>query len=219
VDPITFGYTLFEVCFEHFIHFIQKIMTIKKSISILFLCLCSMWLSAQEHAHAELLKTPENWGKEVFEFPLSFAQDIPYSGYEEARFPVGWGKQDSSMFWTYAFAWHIDVSKPVSAHDLEINLQHYFDGLMRLRSPEDAPGTFYSTALFLPQKASRFIGKVKTVDQFFTKKSMLLYATVDVRYCKNKKQALLLFRFSPQAFDSPVWKRLEQVKFLPGGCP
>ena len=158
----------------------------------------------------------------MFHFPLGFAPDIAYQGIEDARFPVGWSKKDSSTFWSYVFAWHIEGTTLITEKDLESNLQIYFDGLMNAVNRDtsiEVPGT---TALFLPKentgKTRQFVGKVRVFNAFHTKKMMTLNVQTEVFYCADKKTSVILYRFSPKEFGSAVWEKISAVKFRAGVC-
>ena len=62
---------------------------------------CSFTLLAQEFEIKQ--SAPDNWRKEIIEFPLDFAPEINLSGYEEILFAPGWSDSDAEDFWTYYF--------------------------------------------------------------------------------------------------------------------
>ncbi len=86
----------------------------KNILTIVLLLSYSVLLLGQEKEHLYFLETDSTWRKEMFLFPISFAPDIHYQGVEDARFPVGWEKQDSPNFWSYAFAWNIEQSGKIT---------------------------------------------------------------------------------------------------------
>jgi len=182
-------------------------------------CLCCFsLLLPKAHAQQEesnLIQADSSWGKEIFSFPLSFAPEIPYRGFEEALFPKGWSNKDSAAFWSYIFAWRIETQHPLTATDLEQNLKDYFDGLMSANSglPKDKlPGT---VSLFLAgsSKGNRtdFKGKIQIFDAFTLKASLMLYVTVEQYFCAAHAKSILLFRFSPKPPEHTIWKRLNEL--------
>ncbi|MFY0593120.1 hypothetical protein [Roseivirga sp.] len=190
----------------------------KTTLIIIALCLCSISALSQEETRPDLMVT-DGWGKELFIFPIRFASKIPYTGFEEARFPKGWGIESSPEFWSYAFAWKIDVKAPLTETDLEVNLQRYFDGLLGLDFKEDGQKT---NAVFVSSNASKpwvgYKGKIKTLDTRFTKKPMILNVLVDQHYCKKEKQYIIIFKFSPKEFGTPVWLKMNDIKLSPEAC-
>ena len=86
----------------------------------------------QAEQSLEVFKTDSTWIKEIIEFPIGFAQEIKYEGFEDLRFPQGWSKEDSPNFWSYVWAWSINDIGEVTESELETNIQYYFDGLLGL---------------------------------------------------------------------------------------
>lgn len=182
-------------------------------------------INAQDENEKEtlfILKTDTTWSKEIFEFPLIFAQAIPYTGIEDARFPLGWGKTESPNFWSYAFAWSIEGNKGLTDKELEMNLKQYFDGLMEITSNNNKSEVTTTTVRVHSEPSSNearmFTGKLTTFDRFFTKKKMTLHFLVEHHSCDQKNKSIILFRFSPKAFDDIVWQTLKSVTIRKDVC-
>jgi len=86
----------------------------------------------QEHQKIKLIEADSTWGKEVIRIPFWFAPEINYKGYEDIRFAPGWAKVDSTDFWTYAFAWDVNLETKPTSKLYEGHLKDYFDGLMKV---------------------------------------------------------------------------------------
>ena len=168
----------------------------------------------------ELLVT--DWGKEFFHFPLHFAEEIPYEGVEEVVFPKNWIKSDSSDFWSYVFVWALDNKQAVTAKELETNLTLYFDGLIGGLSRVDTSKLTKASTQFQrnvdPKDTVTFTGKLNIFDGFATQTPLTLNARIYSNYCKERDQLILLFRFSPQVFDHPVWDKLRTVEVRSTVC-
>lgn len=180
-----------------------------------------MVLGQEELEHPDILVTEDNWGKELFKFPIRFASEIPYTGMEEARFPKGWGDSTHVEFWTYAFAWEIETEEALSEIDFETNLKHYFDGLLGLNFDRKEKVT-QTNANFIKKEAtdnkSWYLGEINTFDTRFTQKPMRLYVQAESHFCKREKQSIILFKFSPKPFEHNVWEKLDGVKVKDGFC-
>lgn len=196
--------------------------TIAFAISILLFYSISVF--CQEHEHPRIVASDSTWGSEFFEFPIRFAREINYEGLEEAVFPSGWGDEKSDFFWTYAFAWDISSDKALLETDFEINLQHYFDGLLglsfeRKNEPTPLPKT---NAIFISKAVSngktKYLGKIKTFDTRFTQKPMLLNVQAEQHYCEKTKKSVILFKFSPKGFSDDVWLKLDEVTLPTHSC-
>lgn len=186
-------------------------------IMLIFLCTAPMFAQHTEEVH--LIDLDSTWGKEIFPFPIGFAQDINYQGVEEARFPPeGWSDENHQNFWSYAFAWDINLNKKITEKELASDIEKYFNGLVG----EDVIKGFKASALFSEVESNHttsfFKGKVKTYDRFTTKKPITLYVLVDSYYCEKEKRSVILFRFSPKDFKHEVWKMLKNVALTKPIC-
>ena len=61
----------------------------KKCLLGLILLCQAIVLIAQEKKDVNLFKTDSTWFKETIKFPINFAQNIKFEGFEELRFPPG----------------------------------------------------------------------------------------------------------------------------------
>jgi len=195
----------------------------KVNMLIICLLLHSIVVFGQEDQPMEVLKTDSTWIKEIIEFPLGFAQEIKFKGFEDLRFPPGWSKEESPNFWSYAWAWSLNDVKKLTESELEQNIQFYFDGLMGLSLRKHNGVNIQPTnAIFIKKEISRgnyhYIGKVKTFDTRYTNKPMTLHVLVEQHYCSQEKRSIILFRFSPKAFGNQVWELLKKVKLRTNFC-
>jgi len=190
-------------------------------IIIAFLCQC-INVNGQEESSVDLIDIDSTWGQEIFHFPIHFAPGIDYKGVEDARFPKGWSTKDSTTYWSYAFAWSIEHDGGLTENELEENIEKYFDGLMSGIDKARADSVQSPTAIFIEQDVNRnisqYIGKVNTLDAFFTKEIMTLYSIVDHYHCPYKNKSIILFRFSPKRFDHEVWDKLKRVNIRQNVC-
>ncbi len=165
----------------------------------------------------ELLVT--DWGKEIFHFPIHFAPKIPYLGVEEVVFPKNWIKPDSADFWSYVFVWAIENQTEVKAIELNLNLTRYFNGLND-DVPEDqiTPTVVDIKRNTNANDSATFIGSLRLFDRFATREEINLNVRIFSEYCAENEKLILLFRFSPQEFDHPVWDLLRTVTLRPTIC-
>lgn len=183
----------------------------KLLVFILYFQLISFY--AQENAE-NLIDLDSTWAKEVFHFPINFAPTIGYQGFEEARFPPkGWSDEKHPNFWSYTFAWNINLNKKYSKEQLENDLKMYFDGLNQNEH-------FKTTALFTAVKKKNnttyFKGQVNIYDNFKTKKPLQLNVLVESTHCKEK--SIILFKFSPKDFGHQTWQMLDKIKIKKPIC-
>jgi hypothetical protein len=139
---------------------------VKDSILAFGLIFLSLKLFGQDSSHLNLLETDSTWNQEVFQFPIPFAPEIKFDGFEDARFPMFWANKDSTDFWSYVFVWSLNNPVEITSSVLENNIEMYFNGLMNYEN---------SVALFVDggtnSNTIMYIGKVKTYDALISKKT------------------------------------------------
>lgn len=194
----------------------------KNILLILFLGTTVTLFGQKKETTIDYLITEDNWRKEAFPFPVPFAPQIDYEGYEEAQFAKGWSKAESPEFWTYSFLWHIDTKNELTEKELEINLQYYFDGLMKIINRDTNFTVPPSVALFLKKDnkngLSTYHGKANFYDAFFTKGLFQLNILVEQSYCSEKDRLNVLFKFSPKDFNDAMWETLRKIRINPEVC-
>ncbi|RKM85628.1 hypothetical protein D7030_02860 [Flavobacteriaceae bacterium AU392] len=174
-------------------------------------------VSAQEQTRKQsfLMDAPDNWRKETLTLPLSFAPELDYKGLEFVRFSSGWGDKNSEEFWTYKFAWHLDVDPNITAESLNKELKIYFDGLLNLVGT----GKGLTKEAIVPTKTNiirsnsekLFIGEVTIFDVFFTEALKILNVKVSTTYCEITKKHIAYFEFSPQPYQHKLWDIMNQI--------
>jgi len=192
----------------------------KNIIVIITISFCIV-TNAQETEYEHILNAPD-WGSEFFDFPISFAPDIPYNGYEEAVFPKGWSQQDSNAFWSYAFAWQIDTKTELPPLEIETQLERYFNGLMDIKNREDGKTILPTKVTLVQQEISgeveSFVGSVRLYEGRYTKKMMILYAKASIHRCKENNETIILFKFSPRLYDKTIWQELDRINIIRSSC-
>jgi len=166
-----------------------------------------------EQETIDLLITDSIWTKETFTFPIRFAKNINYKGFEEAQFPKGWSSKESSNFWSYVFVWNIEGNQINSEKELEADLKSYFDGLMGSQNTLTQCSRNENSI-----KNTSYIGKVNFFDNLRTKQDVVLNVKIEKQYCKKTNKSLIVFRFSPKEFSHKVWNTLEEITLLANAC-
>lgn len=179
-----------------------------------------LWKSTHEKSIevGKVLNMNEDWGTEIFHFPISFASEIPYKGIEDARFAKGWSDTTSNYFWTYMFGWNINLTEELTTDILEENMKLYFDGLLSGVNREKSVDAKITIPKFEKTTDSTFIGTIRIHDSFTTRRPLTLNVLVDYHYCESKKMSQILFKFSPQGFESEVWTVLNTATFRKKVC-
>jgi hypothetical protein len=195
----------------------------KNHFIIIILLSLSLGAFGQEKENLNLLVSDSTWIKEVIKFPIGFAQEIKFEGFEDLRFPKGWSKKGSPTFWSYVWAWSMNDIEALTESEMEKNVQFYFDGLLGIGSNSQGERKLHhTTATFIKTEGTnannQYIGKVNTFDTRYTNELMTLYVLADQYYCEEEKKAILLFRYSPKPFENAVWTQLKTVELSEDAC-
>lgn len=168
---------------------------------------------------AELLpETPPNWRFERIDFPLPFAPDLKYDGFEELRFAPGMFNTKSDTYFTYIFALKITNDVAIDAVLLKSLLETYYRGLCR----SVAEGTDFkidvakiSAAVRVEhaetQHARFFRATLDSFDPFVTGKPIKLHLEMVVADVSQTDHRIFA-AVSPAPTQSPVWKMLRMLK-------
>ncbi len=78
-----------------------------------------------------ILKYPEEWKFERIDFPLDYAKDITWKGFEELRFSPGMFDSSSEDYFKYYFCVSIEGDKSINKEELTNFLNSYYKGLCK----------------------------------------------------------------------------------------
>ncbi|UAM97866.1 hypothetical protein K8354_16495 [Polaribacter litorisediminis] len=182
---------------------------------------CSVFTFGQHTKTENLIQLDSTWGKEVFPFPIGFAQNIKYKGVAEVRFPPeGWRTPEHTFFWSYTYVWSIHFDKKLTAKQLKSDLENYFDGLNDVRKDHNINQKANATIKKISKKKSTtfFEGNVATFDHFATNKRFVLNVKIESHFCKKEKKTVILFKFSPKEFSHEVWETLNKIELVYKVC-
>lgn len=166
-----------------------------------------------------LINLDATWGQEVLRFP---ARNMNYIGVGDIRFPPkGWIKPKHTFFWSYTYAWSINLNRKITAKELAIDLEKYFNSLNKI-DLNDITNERIATAAITETKTKKsttfFEGKIDTYDRFATNKRFVLNVKIESNYCKKKKKTVILFKFSPKEFTHKAWETLNEIELVDGVC-
>ena len=185
---------------------------IKKAI-ILFVIFVTGSTFSFCQEHNTVLNAPDTWISEIIPFPIGFAREIDFTGFEDLRFAPGWNDSTSSEFWTYTFVWYIDNYGPMTEEKLTEVFNLYYDGLMGVTDPKL---NLKKTISVFSKTGKGFTGEMQVYDHFFTKKYMTLNIIITESFCPADNIQIILCDISPKPLEHPVWEIFKQVKVK--GC-
>ncbi len=188
-------------------------------MTMISLSLVCLTLGAAPNATSELLpKTPEGWRFERIDFPLPFAPELKYAGFEELRFAPGMFDAKSDTYFTYIFAMRITNEFKVGAVELKSFVETYFRGLCKAVSKNSKfeIDTSKISALvredhFEARRARHFQITLSSFDPFVTGKPITLNLELIVVEM-NPTDHRLFAAVSPKPTDAPIWTLLRKLK-------
>ena len=176
-------------------------------------------LGAEPKAGPELLpETPADWRFEHINFPLPFAPELKYTGFEELLFAPGMFNEKSDTYFTYIFALKITNDISVDAALLKSFLETYYRGLCRAV----AEGTDFKIDVskvsaivredhYEARNFRHFRATLDSYDPFVTGKPLTLHLEI-LAYEPGRTDHRIFAAVSPKATESPVWKLLRTLK-------
>ncbi len=187
---------------------------IANCLSLLLLMAC-----AEPATRSELLpETPPDWRYERIEFPLPFAPELKYDGFEELGFAPDMFTAKSDTYFTYIFAMKITNDVSIDAKLLKSLLETYFRGLCRTV----AEGTDFDIDVskisatvredhYEAPRSRHFSVMLDSYDPFVTGKALKLRLEMLVVE-RNRNDHRIFAAVSPKPAESPVWKLLRKLK-------
>ena len=191
-------------------------------VLLTFLILESCFLLAQNKEDINLLDTDDTWRKETLFFPFPFAQDIKLEGEIDVRFSKGWSKQESPLFWSYAFGWDVTRKKKFTETEIENIMVSYLGGLMNAVN-RDKEFTVPETIAVFTETSNKngvinYKGKIRMRDSFFSKEIVTLNVIGEYTLCEADQRSKLIFKLSPQDLNHEAWEYINQAKFRMEVC-
>ena len=190
-----------------------------KTIALISLLLLYSVTTFGQKNEFNLIKLDSTWGQEVLRFP---ARNMNYIGVGEVRFPPkGWIKPEHTFFWSYTYAWSINLNRKITEKELALDLVKYFNSLNKVDMTDKTNKQFASAKVTKTKRKKSttfFKGYVKTYDRFATNNLITLNVLIESSYCKKEKRTVILFKFSPKEFKHKVWKTLNEIKLYSNVC-
>lgn len=169
---------------------------------------------AQE-PQAKLLTVPADWKFERLDFPLEFAPDLDYRGFEELRFAPGMYDTASPNYLTYLYAMEIEGHYDFNEVKIKKFLSGYYRGLsytIAKSKDMDVDTSLITVSVHRPGistgRNDNWVVTLKFIDSFTFGQEVTLNMEVVVLHAKNKEKTYIQNLISPQPKQSAVWKEL-----------
>jgi hypothetical protein len=168
---------------------------------------------------------PKGWRSERIPFPLGFAPEMKYRGFEELRFGPGMFKPKSETYWTYGFFWWLEGKQAIDEETLKRDLEIYYKGLSKAvggsRNPRlDLDKVSAKVAKASPETKDSAKGahrvqhtaKLTTYDAFVTGKLLELNVEISKRYFPELDRTWVWFSVSPKPTGDAVWTSMRSIR-------
>ena len=196
--------------------------TVRKEKSDMFAtCLSLLLLTAggEAAAKSELLpELPPDWRFERIDFPLPFAPELKYDGFEELGFAPGMFNAKSDTYFTYIFAMKITNDVSIDGKLLKSLLETYFRGLCRTVAEGtdfDIDGSKISAKVredhYEARDSRHFTVLLDSFDPFVTGKAITLHLKMLV-VVKSRNDHRIFAAVSPKPAEAPVWRLLRKLE-------
>ena len=157
--------------------------------------------------HDEL---PRGWQGERLDFPLTFAPDLGYEGYEELRFAPGMFDANAADYWSYLFGIRLVGEHAVDEAFVEDFLTQYYEGLCTAVAAGRFDLSKHEFVFDVERRGGRFHARMEIVDSFVTGKPLELRLELDVD--PGVAHTDLFAIASPAADDAAVWTTLRKAR-------
>lgn len=159
-----------------------------------------------------LPETPPNWLFERLEFPLSFAPELEFEGFEELAFAPGMFDPESDSYFSYALAILLHEELEVDAAFVESFLVAYYRGLCQAVAEGRFELDREAVAVRVEGDRRRFSATVDMFDAFVTGEPLTLRFELSVR--QRARGTELFGLASPKPEGAGIWGELRALRDL-----
>ncbi|WP_299676287.1 hypothetical protein [uncultured Tenacibaculum sp.] len=178
-------------------------MKIKNIVILIVLNFLFLGVYAQKE-NAEIMRYPSEWKFERISFPLDFAKDITWKGYEELRFSPGMFKAESEQYFTYYFGMKIEDKITITKEEIQDMLMKYYKGLCKAVNSNGKFAINYEKIKAIVTKIdlNNYKANITFFDSFTNGKEVDLLMLITTK--KDKKNLLVLASVVPSVKESKL---------------
>ncbi len=168
-------------------------MKVLLKVSLIFLLFFTInKVNSQEKA--EILKYPKEWRLEKVKFPLDFAKEITWKGFEELRFSPGMFDRSSENYFTYYFAVQVEDAIEVTEKEVQSFLNTYYRGLCKAVNSKEKFNIDYKMIQATTTKLEDCLlaGSINFYDSFTNGKETVLKMLITFKKNTENKVMLLV---------------------------
>ncbi len=166
---------------------------------------------------------PGSWRTEPrYTFPLPWSPDLSLRGIEDLAFAPDFDDPSSPEYHSYQFFWWIDGTTPITASDLQANLDTYFRGLSSDRGQRRGFHPVLSNVSAIIQNATAKPAPVARLDgQVFegtahlydrNGKVIALHTEITTFVCRGAAHTAVFAGFSQLPRPARVWSEVDAIR-------
>ncbi|WP_372368070.1 hypothetical protein [Candidatus Uabimicrobium sp. HlEnr_7] len=188
-----------------------------KKYTVLFLILGCI-LFAEDKKDPFEFSAPEDWRPERIFFPLSFAPDIKYKGFEELRFAPGMFKPETEDYFCYVFFFWIEEKISIDKKEVHKILLAYYKGLCKAVADKRKLKLNFDTIKVSVKDDEKSKGKFYVVvdwyDPFVTGEKLSLHMDINFFYSKDETKSILFACVSPKfpTKENKTWATMYDIR-------
>lgn len=186
---------------------------------ILSICMTSFSRTHAQEPSPIILHGPEDWRYEKIDFPLDFAPELSYKGFEELRFAPGMFNVESPTYFTYVFAISIEKASPFTKKELEEFFLIYYKGLCTVVAKSKKQSVDISQIQVSFKKGKKESSHIQNyralityLDTFNDGQKIELHMELEITENKETGKSHLLALVSPQGPSTAIWEKLRQIR-------
>ena len=190
-----------------------------KKYIILFILGCMLF--ANEGKDPFEFSAPKDWRPERIPFPLSFAPEIKYNGFEEIRFAPGMFNPEKDDYFCYVFFFWIEENISVDEKKIHEILLAYYKGLCKAVAEKrklqlDLQDIKVSVKKTSEKDAAKtkYLTVVDWYDPFVTGKKLSLHMDIEFFHSEDNSKSILFACVSPNkpTVDDKTWETMYSIR-------
>ena len=192
----------------------------KNKLFIAFLFVFGFTTFSQDKAVKTIFENPFHWQTEIIDFPIDWAPDLHFKGFEELLFAPNWSNPKHKEFWSLVIGYAVEAKNLVEISTIEKNFEAYFDGLMKPNHwSENFPKPVVKFEKTHPNSNLSFKGNMQVFDGFHTGKVINLTIKGEQYFCHQLKKSIIKFYISPKDENHKIWETLNKINLKDNFCP
>ncbi|BBM85296.1 hypothetical protein [Candidatus Uabimicrobium amorphum] len=189
-----------------------------KKYIILFILGCMLFADDKDPFE---FSAPKDWRPERIAFPLSFAPEIKYDGFEELRFAPGMFSPEKDDYFCYVFFLWIEEKVSLDQKKIHEILLAYYKGLCKAVAEKrklelnlDDIKVSVEKTKEKESKKVKYLAVVDWYDPFVTGKKLSLHMDIELFHSEDNSKSILFACVSPHkpTSENKTWATMYSIR-------